>query len=65
VKPSALKKEHPALPKMKFINCFILFWAIFGLLDPDPESETDPGTPLNPDQICIRIRIHNPGNNGN
>jgi hypothetical protein len=24
-KPSALKGEHPALQKMKFINCFLFF----------------------------------------
>jgi hypothetical protein len=46
-KPSALKREHPALQKMKFINCFILFWAIYALLDPYPECES--GSPLNPD----------------
>ncbi len=43
--PSALKKEHPALLNMKFINFFLCFWLIFALLDPD----TDPGTPLNLD----------------
>ena len=42
---------------MKFINCFLFLCAIFALLDPDPE--TDPGTPLNPDPI--RIGIHNIG----
>jgi hypothetical protein len=50
-KPVALKREHPVLQKMKLINCFLFFWAIFALLkririaNPDP----DPGTPLNPD----------------
>ncbi len=29
-----------------FIN-FLCFWVIFAFLDPDPD--TDPGTPLNPD----------------
>jgi hypothetical protein len=48
--PSALNKEHPALQNMNFINSFIFFWAIFALLN------LDPGTPLNPDPI--RIRIH-------
>ncbi len=33
------------------------FFFVFALLDPDPDS--DPGTPLNPDPI--RIRIHNTG----
>jgi hypothetical protein len=46
-KPSALKREYPALKKMKFLN-FSILWAIFALLDPDPdlncESVSDPGT---------------------
>jgi hypothetical protein len=44
-KPSAFKREHPALQKIKFINFFLYVCVIFALLDPD----TDPGTPLNPD----------------
>ncbi len=28
-KPSALKRKHPALQKMKFINCFPCLWVIF------------------------------------
>jgi hypothetical protein len=32
---------------MKFINFFLFLWVIFALLEPD--SDTDPGTPLNPD----------------
>jgi hypothetical protein len=39
-KPSALKKEHPALQSMKFLNFFLLLLAIFALLDPDPDSLT-------------------------
>jgi hypothetical protein len=42
-KPSALKREHPALQKMKLIICFIFFWAIFVKLDPDPDCESGPG----------------------
>jgi hypothetical protein len=42
-KPSALKREHPALQKMTFILFFLCLWVIFALLDPDP------GIPLNPD----------------
>jgi hypothetical protein len=45
-KPSVLQRDHPALQKMNFTNCFIFFWVIFALLDPE--------TP-----IRIRIRIHN------
>jgi hypothetical protein len=41
--PPALKREHPALQKIKFTNCFPFFRVIFALLDPDP----------------IRIQIHN------
>jgi hypothetical protein len=51
------KKKHPALQKMKFVNCFLILWAIFALLDPD----ADPGTPLNPDPIRIHattLKIH-------
>ncbi len=46
-KPSALKREHPALQNMKFL----FVWASFSLLDADPL------TWLNPDLIRIRIRI--------
>ncbi len=52
-KPSAPKREHPTLQKMKLINCLIFFLAISALLDPD----TDPGIPLNPDPV------HNTVNN--
>jgi hypothetical protein len=50
-KPSALKRKHPTLPKMKFINFFLCWWVIFAYLNPD----TDPWTPLNPDpQHCSK-----------
>ncbi len=45
-KPSALKREHPALQNMK--TFLVVLWVIFALLDPDPESgssdliESDP-----------------------
>jgi hypothetical protein len=52
-RPSALKREHPALQKMKFINGFLFFWVIFALLDPNPDCESK----FNPDPI--RIRIYN------
>jgi hypothetical protein len=41
--PDSMKREHPALQKMKFINCFLLFWVIFALLDPDPDPERQSG----------------------
>jgi hypothetical protein len=34
-KPPFLKREHPALQNMKFLNFFIFLWVIFLLLDPD------------------------------
>jgi hypothetical protein len=39
-KPSALKREHPAIQNMKFLT---FLWVIFALLDPDP----DPATQIN------------------
>ncbi len=44
-KPSALKREHPALQNMKIQYFFLFFWVIFALLDPDP----DPATQINAD----------------
>jgi hypothetical protein len=35
-KPSALKREHPALQKIKFFTFFLFLWIIFALLNPDP-----------------------------
>ncbi len=37
-KPSALKREHPPLENMKFLNFVSIFWVIFALLDPGPNS---------------------------
>jgi hypothetical protein len=48
-KPSALKRAHPALKNMKFLNFFeiskLFLWVTFVLLDPDP----DPATQINAD----------------
>jgi hypothetical protein len=41
-KPSALKREHPALQNIKFLNFFLFLWVIFALLDPGPDSESGP-----------------------
>ncbi len=38
-KPSVLKREHPAVQKMKFITFVLFEWVIFALLDPDPDCE--------------------------
>ncbi len=54
-KPSALKREHPALKNMKFLKLFLFLWVIFALQDPDPL------TWLNHDPIRIRIQIRNTG----
>jgi hypothetical protein len=35
-KPSALKREHPALQNMKFLNFFLLLWVIIGYGSRDP-----------------------------
>jgi hypothetical protein len=43
-KPSALKREHPALQSMKFLNFFLLLWVILALLDPDPDSKYGSGS---------------------
>jgi hypothetical protein len=47
-----LKREHPALQNMKFLDYFLLLWVIFALLDPDPDQLAL----LNQDPIRIRIR---------
>ncbi len=39
-KPSALKRKHPALQNMKFLNFFLLSWVIFVLLDPYPDPDS-------------------------
>jgi len=41
MKPSALKREHPALQNMKFFSTFVV---IFALLDPNPDFEYGSGS---------------------
>jgi len=43
-KPSALKREHSALQKMKFLIFFLFLWVIFALLDPDSQSGSGYGS---------------------
>jgi hypothetical protein len=43
-KPSAHKREHPALQNMKFLSFFLLLWVIFALLDPDPYPDSEYGS---------------------
>ncbi len=44
-RPSALKREHPALQNIKKILIFFLFlWVIDALLDPDTDSEIEYGS---------------------
>jgi len=51
-KPSALKKEHPALQKKKFLHIAPLLRIIFVLLDPDPAEKNYCGS------MPILILIH-------
>jgi hypothetical protein len=39
-KPSALKREQPALQHMKFYYFFLFLLVNFALLDPDPDPAT-------------------------
>jgi hypothetical protein len=52
-KPSALKREHPALQNMKFLDFFQFLWVLFALLDPDSGStdliESGSNPELDPD----------------
>ncbi len=41
---SALKRKHPALQNIKFLNFFLLLWVIFALLDPDPDPDSEYGS---------------------
>jgi hypothetical protein len=43
-KPSALKREHPALQNMKILYFFLFLWVIFALLDPDPVPQFECGS---------------------
>jgi len=43
-KHSALKREHPALQNMKYLNFFSTFVGHYALLDPDPDSEYGSGS---------------------
>jgi hypothetical protein len=56
-KPSALKREHPESNEIyRFFLCsFLPSWILIRIANP----VTDPGTPLNPDPV--RIRIHSTG----
>jgi hypothetical protein len=33
----ALKREHPALQNITFLNLFLLLWVIFARMDPDSD----------------------------
>jgi hypothetical protein len=55
-KPSALKREHPALQEMKFKNFFLFFQTIFALLVPD----TDPGTGSGSTTLPCILSLANP-----
>jgi hypothetical protein len=51
--PSALKREHPALQKLKFLPFLYFLGVIFALLDPDPAYQNQCGS--------MHSRIHNTG----
>jgi hypothetical protein len=38
-KPTALKREHPALQNMKFLYFYLFLCVIFAILDPDPATQ--------------------------
>jgi hypothetical protein len=54
--PQRVKREHPALQSMKFLDFFLLLWVLLALLDPDPDFESGYGSTdlINPDTIRIR-----------
>jgi hypothetical protein len=37
--PSALKRENPALQKIKFVNFFLFLWVIFALKRENPAMQ--------------------------
>jgi hypothetical protein len=37
---ASLKREHPALQNMKFLNFFSILWVIVAFLDTGPDSES-------------------------
>jgi hypothetical protein len=45
-KPSACKREHPALQNIKFLYFFFLYflWLIFVLMDMDPDFKSRSGS---------------------
>jgi hypothetical protein len=66
-KPSALKGEHPALQKMKFIKFFLCLWVIFAFLEPNPDCESGSVDPIesgsNPDPDPQHRKTVNQSNN--
>ena len=58
-KPSALKREHPALQKMKILSFFLFFGSFFPswiririrnlYADPDPTAQINAGPDTDPD----------------
>jgi hypothetical protein len=48
------QKRTSSNSKNKISNFFLCLWVIFALVDPDPD--TDPGTPLNPDPQHWMVR---------
>jgi hypothetical protein len=59
VKLSTLKREHPALQKLKFINCFLFLGVIFVLLDPKSGSGYRSGDPIESGYGSISTTLYN------
>ncbi len=48
-KPSALKREHPAIQNMKFLHLFLFLWVTFALPDPADQIHKINTHPPDPD----------------
>jgi hypothetical protein len=64
MKPSTLKREHPALQNMKFIYFFLLLWSILSSWTQNRISNTDlieSGSNPDPDpKPCLSGRVADP-----
>jgi hypothetical protein len=61
-------KENTSTSKMKFINFFLRLWLILPswirIQIADPDTDTDPGTPMNPDpqHFLVAVFVWSPAN---
>jgi hypothetical protein len=56
-KPSALKREHPAVQNLKFFPVFLFLRVIFALLDPDPADQNQCGSMPKQITFCLPVCI--------